>query len=393
MNKATFLAAWMLVAAFPVAANTHLPWNFDHKAFAQKAQQLTEEGHTPALAFVMVHRGQDKVVQAYGVEQVRGKTVDEHTVFRLASGSKGFTATAAGIAYEKGKLTWAEKIKDHVPTAKLSDPKAMEALTLYHVLSHQTGLYAYNLGDKALEAGKTMEQIHQVVGQGKLKCAPGKCYSYQNVAFQWGADVIASKTGMPFEQWVEQELFKPLDMDNASFGMDGLKDSKSWARPHVGSKTGPMVVDPKPNYYLIPGAAGINLSARDMSRWLAAQLGHRPSIISQDLLNSIHYPRVEVPGSSSGWRKEKILAQWYGIGWRVWNYRGHRVITHAGAVQGYRSFIVLLPEKDLGTALMWNSQSSKPTQLIPAILDSALGFDMPVVPEPIEAKEKILPHL
>lgn len=53
-----------------------------------------------------------------------GRPVDEHTVFRLASGTKGITSTAAALAFDQGKLGWFEKVREHVPTAKLSDSRA-----------------------------------------------------------------------------------------------------------------------------------------------------------------------------------------------------------------------------------------------------------------------------
>ena len=65
----------------------------------------------------------------------------------------------------------------------------------------------------------------------------------------------------------------------------------------------------------------------------------------------------------------------YGLGWRVYEYEGHRVAYHAGAVQGYRGMIAVVPELELGIALMWNGESTIPSSMLPTILDRA--FDMP----------------
>ena len=63
------------------------------------------------------------------------------------------------------------------------------------------------------------------------------------------------------------------------------------------------------------------------------------------------------------------------MGWRVYNYGGHDVVFHGGAVQGYRGAMALIPGKDLGVVLLWNSESALPGGLLPTILDDALGIE------------------
>ncbi|RBJ95092.1 serine hydrolase, partial [Xanthomonas oryzae pv. oryzae] len=64
----------------------------------------------------------------------------------------------------------------------------------------------------------------------------------------------------------------------------------------------------------------------------------------------------------------------YALGWRVFDYAGHQVVFHAGAVQGYRGLVALLPERDLGIAILWNGESGLPSGMLPTILDRALGL-------------------
>ena len=62
------------------------------------------------------------------------------------------------------------------------------------------------------------------------------------------------------------------------------------------------------------------------------------------------------------------------MGWRVYDYAGNDLVFHGGAVQGYRGPVALLPERDLGIAILWNSESSVPTGLLPTMLDRAIGM-------------------
>jgi beta-lactamase class C len=62
----------------------------------------------------------------------------------------------------------------------------------------------------------------------------------------------------------------------------------------------------------------------------------------------------------------------YALGWRVFDYAGSRLVFHAGAVQGYRAMVGLLPEHGFGVAVLWNSNSGVPAGLLPRILDRQL---------------------
>src|SRR5690606_35747846 len=77
---------------------------------------------------------------------------------------------------------------------------------------------------------------------------------------------------------------------------------------------------------------------------------------------------------TSSWRRQRLNDAGYALGWRVYDYAGHRVVFHAGAVQGYRGAMAVMPERDLGVVLLWNGESSLPTGLVPTILDSAIGL-------------------
>src|SRR6478672_3826213 len=133
---------------------------------------------------------------------------------------------------------------------------------------------------------------------------------------------------------------------------------------------------PKPAYYEVTPAAGVNASISDMAQWLIAQTGHRPDVLSESLLATLHAPVINTPTElrGSSWRGERLNAAGYALGWRVYDYAGHEVVFHGGAVQGYRGVVAMLPERDLGIAILWNSESALPSGLLPTILDRAIGL-------------------
>ena len=353
-----------------------LAQGFDVAAFENMANALTVGQRVPGLAMAIVQNGRVLSARGYGVtDVVAPQLVDGHTVFRLASLSKAFAGTMTGLLVNDGSLRWDSKVSDYVPSFQLSDPLATPRVTVADLLSHRVGLKSHNAFDKDIEGNAEYYNVAQKLAQAPLECAPGQCYSYQNVAFSLIGDVVFAATGSFYDQAVDRRIFKPLGMNDASIGLTGIESSSRWARPHVRSRNGWVSLMPKPTYYRLPPAAGVNASASDMAQWLIAQTGHRPDVLPAPLLATLHAPLVNTPGEMrSGWRRERIYSAGYALGWRVFDYAGHQVVFHAGAVQGYRGLVALVPERDLGIAILWNSDSGLPTGLLPTMLDRAIGL-------------------
>lgn len=348
---------------------------FDVTAFESAAEQLTYGERVPGMAMAIVQGGRVLSARGYGVTDVnRPQPVDAHTVFRLASLSKAFAGTMAGLLVNDGTLRWDSKVVDYIPGFQLSDAGATRQLTVADVLSHRVGL-TRNAYDRDIEANADYYTLSHRLAYAPLRCAPGDCYAYQNVAFSLIGDVVFAASGNFYEQAVEKRILKPLGMNDASLGLAGIQASPSWARPHVRSRNGWVSLSPKPTYYRVAPAAGVNASASDMAQWLLAHTGHRPDVLPAPLLATLHAPLVSTPGEMrSGWRHQRVNSAGYALGWRVFDYAGHQVVFHAGAVQGYRGLVALVPERDLGVAIMWNGESGLPSGLLPTILDRAIGL-------------------
>ena len=349
---------------------------FDVREFEAMAQALVEGQRVPALSMAIVHDGQVLSMRGYGITDTEAaEPVGAHTVFRLASLSKGFAGTMAGLLVSEGALRWDSRVKHFLPDFRLHDPQAAQAVTVADLLSHRVGL-PHHTYDRAIEANADYRDLVHRLYETPLRCDPGECYTYQNVAFSLIGDVVFAATGNFYSQAVERRLFGPLGMHDASLGLEGIEASPSWARPHVRTRGGWASLRPKPTYYRLAPAAGVNASASDMAQWLLAQGGHRPDVLPAPLLATLHEPLVSTPSEtrSSSWRRARVDKAGYGLGFRVYDYAGQRLVYHAGAVQGYRGMIALLPARDLGVAILWNGESSMPTGLLPTILDRAIGL-------------------
>jgi beta-lactamase class C len=359
----------MNLKVMPVASG------FNVREFEALAQGLVDRGKTPGLAMAIVQGGQIVSARGYGITDVNNpEPVDLHTVFRLASLSKSFASTTAAKMVAEGKMRWDSRPIDYIPSLQFADPYAAQQLTVADVLSHRVGIVK-NAFDRDIEADVEYPALMQKLAYAPMKCAPSECYAYQNVAYSLIGNVVESVSGTTYEQTVARRLFRPLGMFDASYGLEGIAASKRWARPHVGGVGRWTSVYPKPTYYRVAPAAGVNASISDMAKWLLAQNGYRSDVLPGSMLATLHAPLIDTPGEMGGstWRHQRLNAAGYALGWRVYDYVGHRLVFHGGLVQGYRGAIALLPERDVGVVVLWNSSSAAPSGLLPTILDRAIG--------------------
>ena len=365
----------------------------DVRGFEAVAQQLVAGGRIPGLAVAIVQNGRVLSARGYGVTDARnGEPVDAHTVFRLASLSKSFAGTVTGMLVNDGVLRWDSRLTDYVPDFRLSMPNAAQQVTVADLLSHRVGL-THNAYDRDLEGNADFHALTVKMASAPMTCAPGQCYAYQNVAFSLVGDVVFAATGQFYSEEVTRRIFKPLGMHDASYGLEGIEASARWAKPHVRGGGGWVPLRPKPTYYRVAPAAGVNASISDMAQYLIAQTGHRPDALPAPLLATLHSSLIETPGELRGasWRRTRLSSAGYALGWRVFDYAGHDLIFHGGAVQGYRGAMALLPDRDLGIAILWNSESALPSGLLPTIIDSALGLgDGQWLDEKIAAPETLM---
>ena len=340
------------------------------------ASALVTQKHLPGLAIAIVQDGHVVAMHGYGQTGAPGgQPVGIDTVFRLASLSKAFAATLTSQLVAEGAMDWDRPIVNQLPAFKLRDYASAKSVTVRDILSHRVGL-THNTYDRDLESDQPFPLLAERLSDAPMACTPGDCYAYQNVAFSLVGDLVFAATGDFYSHQVEKKIFHPLGMYNSTYGRDALEASTSWARPHVRGRGGWVPVRPKESYYHVPPAAGVNSSIHDMAQWLIAQMGHRPDVLTPAMLQQIHAPEVSTPGEvrGSGWRRERLTHAWYALGWRVFEYEGHTLVFHGGAVQGYRGLIAFLPDQDVGMVVLWNSESAAPTGLLPSLMDRVLGL-------------------
>jgi beta-lactamase class C len=345
-------------------------------AYRQWLEHLDQRHAVAGLATAVVV--DDKVVfeDTLGYANARSKLpITPDTVFRLASLSKAFATALTAILVRDGKLSWDTRLVNVLPFFKLKNVPDTQQATVGDILGQRLGL-PRNTYDNMLEDDIPYEELVRKLDEVDMTCGVGQCYGYQNVAFSLIGDVVYAMSGDFFYRLVDKRVFFPLGMTTASYGRAALESSKSWARPHRATGHGWEPFEPKEAYYRVAPAAGVNASLHDMEHWLIAQMGGRPDVLSPAMLAKLHAPGVRTPSElhSTTWRRGRLTAAHYALGWRVFEYGGETLVYHAGAVQGYRTMIGFFPKYHVGVVTMWNSPGAAPSGLMPMVFDSLLGL-------------------
>ncbi|MEQ8935584.1 MAG: serine hydrolase domain-containing protein, partial [Amphiplicatus sp.] len=354
------------------------------KEFETLLDRAAQKDDFVGLAVAVVRGGDVEMLRTYGVQERGGsEPVTPHTVFRIASLSKGFAASLAAVAMDDGLIAPNTPISPYAPRYTLKGG-AQNLVTIEEVLSHRVGLPP-NAYDNLLEAGVPVDDILYRYRSVAPICKVGTCYAYQNVSYNLIGDVLASLYDAPYEQIVRERLFQPLGMTDASLGRAGLSAHGDWARPHSRDRipgeanafTPWRVADLTDAYYRVPAAGGVNASVTDMARWLAAQMGDAPDVLPASALERIHTPLVETRAETRRWRSlaSRITGTQYGMGWRIYQYAGETVVNHSGGVEGYGAQIAFLPDRDIGIVILANTRAKRVFRILPAFLDIELGLE------------------
>ena len=379
-------------------AHANQPSAVDYVRLDARLQQLMHDPSMVGLAVAVVENGEIRFAKGYG-ETIAGSgdPVTTDTVFRWASLSKGVAADMVALLADQHRLSLYEPVNRYASSLRL--PGGNESVaTVSDLLSHRLGLFSH-AQDPKLEEGwdphylrGTMATLHNI-------CAPGTCHAYQNVAYDAASEIVERVTGESYAQVVRERLFGPLGMRGASLSRAELMQSHSWARPYAGGRNS-RPIELTDSYYRVPAAGGVNGSIGDLAIWMLAQMGEAPNVLPASVLQAVQTPRAITPGETSRRRKfrERTAATTYGLGWRIIDYAGHRVVGHHGGVRGYRSMIMFDPVLKSGIVALWNSSASRPNGLEYEVMDQIyrlpfrdwLDIDersLEAQPEPVERPE------
>ncbi len=369
--RISFFVIFSIISSLSYSRNLH---EFASNFYSDVATELKKYS-IPGAAYVIIQHDKIIALETFGhIDKAKSRKVDANTVFRLASVSKTFASTIATMLSQEQQLNLSDPITKYVPNFSLAKTGAADKIQLKHLLSHSSGLMP-NAYDNLLHENWSMDKIIQRFDHITPICKPAKCYGYQNIAYGLLQPAIEASQKKSYVSLLHERVFSPLNMQNASVGIDVFLNNTNTAKPHIlrdRIKTGKKDKQGKEikqyiwrkvkvadDFYKVAPAAGVNASIDDLSKWLIANLGHNPEVLSPALLAELSTPRIKTKKDlrRKFWRNHLTDAH-YGYGWRIYQLKDISIIYHSGWVAGFRADVGYSPELGVGFALLLNAESN-----------------------------------
>lgn len=350
----------------------------------QWVTRAMREFQVPGLALVIVKDGKVVALKGYGTRTAgRQETVNEHTIFQIASNTKAFTSAALAMLVDEGKLRWDDRVQTFLPWFELYDPWVTREFTIRDLLTHRSGL---GLGAGDLTWWHSNYGRDEIVR--RLRTVPPvtsfrTAYAYDNVLYIAAGLVIEAASGQKWDDFIRDRIFVPLGMTDANTTVTTFRPGANVATPH-GLVGGKMVIVPRDTVDNIGGAGTINASVADLSRWLITQLdsGQAPggkrlwsARRAREMWSGVTVQGVGTPSPALSSLRANFAE--YALGWGLRDYRGRKLALHTGGLAGMVSRTVLVPEERLGVVVLTNAEAPAIDAVAFHILDEYLGGPTP----------------
>jgi len=265
------------------------------------------------------------------------------TKFRLGSVTKQFTAAAILLLAERGKLALEDPVKKHWPDA----PAAWDAITIYHLLTHTSGIPNFTNYPEYMQTWKfaptTSEKAIGYFRDKPLDFAPGERMNYSNSGYVLLGYIVERVSGQSYSTFVRENIFKPLGMNDSGYDVNAAILPNRAA----GYTSGPKGFANAPYVDMtIPGGAGALYSTvEDLLRWTQGLFGGK-------LLKPESLARMTTPNKNN-----------YAFGLTVSTAGGRKTIQHNGAIEGFNSHLAYFPDSRVTVAVLANVNGNAPTQI------------------------------
>jgi CubicO group peptidase (beta-lactamase class C family) len=330
----------------------------DTKAIDRIVTTAMKSWQLPGVAIAIVKNDRVVYVNGYGTKELGGtEPVTGDTLFQIASTSKAFTTTAMAMLAAEKKLSWDDPVRKHVDYFRLADLCADSQVTLRDIVSHRTGLSRHDeLWDNS---PFTAEDVVRRIGRVELSKPFRSAYQYQNIMYIAAGEAVSKASGMPWDEFMKTRIFRPLAMTRTVVS-DAEWNAADHATGHQYDwKTGRLAPQRPIDTTTIGAGGAIKSSASDMANWLRFQLTNGAFNLVQ-LVDPAAIEETKTPNTvirMEGLTREantETNVMSYAMGWTVQDYRGELLVSHAGALNGFRTHVDLLPRRSTGFVIMTN---------------------------------------
>ena len=317
----------------------------------------------PGASVMVIREGNIVYRASYGLahmEEMRAAT--PLTNYRLASVTKQFTAMAVMMLVEREALSYESTLTDLLP----GFPAYGRKIKVRNLLQHTSGLIDY---EDLIPVGTTVpvldkDVLHLLQQQDSTYFEPGTMYQYSNSGYALLALIVEKASGQTFAEFLKENIFSPLGMQNTVAFEKGISTVKNRAYGYTQRDTTDEQSFELTDQSLtssVLGDGGIYSSIEDLFQW--DQGLYTSKLVSASTLAQAFTPNILPNGQNSG----------YGFGWRILLHKGQRALHHSGSTIGFRTHIARFPDRQLTVIVLVNRANVDSERLAFAIADLYLS--------------------
>jgi CubicO group peptidase (beta-lactamase class C family) len=345
--------------------------------------QVLKDWNTPGVGVGVIVNDKLVFAKGYGYRDYEKKLpFTPGTLCQIASNSKLFTAVAAGMLVEEGKLTWDKPVRDSVPVIQFYNDQLNNNITLRDMLSHRTGVTRHDLiwFKSPFTRKELFDRLRYLEPQEPMR----ETFLYNNLMFSAVGHIIELKSGKTWEQFVRERIFTPLDMVTTTYSVAEMTGHPDHGVPYR-EKRDSFELYKIPYYEDTEGVApagAIISNIDELSHWLIALMNdgryNGKQVLPVEVLKATMQPAIGLPntlGEALGYWE--LLNPAYGMGRQTVSYRGRLLTFHGGDLPGFHSQVSFMPNDKIGVIVFVISDHSAPLYNILSynIYERLLGMD------------------
>ncbi len=335
---------------------------------SRKIDKLVKEAmetfNIAGVAVGIVKDGRIIHSKGYGVKSINtNETVNEHTNFAIASNTKAFTTAALSILVDEDKLSWDDKVVDHIPEFKMYNEYVTQNINITDLVTHRSGL-GLGAGDLMwwpTGTNFTIEDILSCFQYFEPTSAFRTTHQYNNILYIVAGEIVTRVSGMSWKDFVETRIFTSLGIDSSFISFSKTTTKTNIATPHQ-EKDGILETIPQFEGKIASSAAEIYSNVDDLCKWMLVHLNRGK--YGENLENQL----FSEENNKKMWKIHTVFnvdtSTRYnshyntgGMGWYMEDKQGNMVVSHGGSLPGMRSLSVLVPDLDLGIFVLTNTET------------------------------------
>jgi CubicO group peptidase (beta-lactamase class C family) len=324
------------------------------KGFDTYMQKVLKDWNAPAVGVGIVVDDKLVFAKGYGYRDYEKKLpFTPTTLCPIASNTKLFTAVAAGLLVEEGKLTWDRPVRDAVPGIRFYNDALNNAVTLRDMLAHRSGITRHDM--IWYKSDFSRKELFERLKYLDPKEQPRQIFLYNNMMYAAAGYIIELQSGKTWEEFVRERIFKPLDMSSTVYTIADMLKQPDFGVPFTERRDTTEIY--KIPYYEetvgVAPAGAIISNIQDMSHWLIALMNDGKysgkQVLPTSVLKATLEPAIALPntlGETRGFWE--LMNSAYGMARWTASYRGHLLAFHGGDIDGFHSQVSLMPQKRIG---------------------------------------------